>query len=100
MDEVVSKRGEEFTRILVREYEQLLEDAKTAVSRVERLIKEYEYTPTQLADQEWRASKHAEDIIHYTKILNGLKGAENGSTIPTAESEAESPKWDACTSGM
>jgi hypothetical protein len=79
MDKQDRTRGEEFVQILIREYEDLLNDAKKAVIRYERLIKDYNYTPTQLDEEAWRASQHHKDVAHYEKVLAQLKGDDHES---------------------
>jgi len=74
MDKITTKRGDEFKRILIREYQDRLLQAVRLLAGYRRELALYEYTPVQVARMEEAIRLTELDIVIYSRALGITKG--------------------------
>lgn len=96
MEKVESVRGDDYRKLLTREYEELLQYAIDSVEYLTRSLETYPHTADQAAVRQKEIRLYELDIEIYTQALAHLKGAENETTNLT-EANSESPAFQGIT---
>jgi len=78
-------RGDQYLRLLEIEYQDLLKYARLELSMIIETRRKYQYTDEDANRLDAHQQETARSIDYFVRILQGLKGAENGETISTDE---------------